>query len=75
MSLYILPANTVDGYIAAQTFKGTCTAEIFEDFLIAHLLPRCDLYPGPGSVVVLDNAPIHHANIEVIEKAYMRKVV
>jgi transposase len=57
----VLPAYTVDGYIASRTFEGTCTGEIFEDFIIDELLPLCNLYPGPRSVIIMDNASVHHA--------------
>ena len=71
----VLPAYTVDGYIAAQTFEGTCTADIFESFLIDQLLPLCNPFPAPRSVVILDNASVHHANIQAIEQAYSRNGV
>jgi len=65
----VLPAYTVDGYIVATTFPGTCTAEIFEDFIIDQLLPHCSPFPGPRSVIVMDNASVHHKQINTIERA------
>jgi transposase len=71
----VLAAYTVDGYIASYTLEGTCTAEIVESFLIDHLLPQCNPYPQTRSVVILDNASIHHKNIAEIMRAYTRKGV
>ena len=65
----VLAAYAVDGYCAARTFMGTCTGDIFEDFIIDELLPSCNAYPQPKSVIVLDNASIHHANIDTIQRA------
>jgi transposase len=55
----VLPAYTIEGYIAAKTFYGTCTGEIFEDFIVDQLLPLCNPYPGPRSVIIMDNASVH----------------
>jgi transposase len=65
----VLPAYTIDGYIAARTFEGSGTGDIFEDFIVEDLLPLCNPYPGPKSVIVLDNASIHHSNIYRIKRA------
>lgn len=65
----ILAAYTIDGYYAARTFKGTCTGEIFEDFIIDELLPLCNAYPILNSIIVLDNASIYYANIDTIQRA------
>lgn len=65
----VLAGYTAEGYRAARTFKGTCTGDIFEDFVIDELLPHCTAYPGPRSVIVLDNASVHHANKLNIQRA------
>jgi transposase len=59
--VFILLVYIVDGYIASRTFEGTCTGEIFEDFIIDELLPLCNPYPGPRLVIIMDNTSIHHA--------------
>lgn len=71
----VLPAYTVNGYIAISTFTGTCDGDMFEDFLIDELLPLCNAYPAPQSVVILDNASIHHSNIERIQAQFNRRGV
>ena len=55
----ILPAFTVDGYIAWEVHQGSITALIFNDFVLNHVLPHCTADGGPRSVLVLDNARIH----------------
>jgi hypothetical protein len=62
----LLAAYSIDGYIASRTLKGTCTVDIVEDFLIDHLLPLCNPFPQSRSVVILDNASVHHKNIYII---------
>lgn len=64
----LLPAYTTDGVIASITFTGTCNADIFEDFVLETVLPLCNPYPAPRSVIVMDNASIHHAERERIEE-------
>ena len=54
----ILPAITVNGYIAFTMFQGAITAEVYEQFLLDSVLP----YATPGySVLVMDNASIHRS--------------
>src|SRR6266536_3760310 len=48
------------------TFKGTCTSDIFESFIVDDLLPSINPYPRERSVLVIDNALIHHSNIDTI---------
>jgi len=56
----LLPAMTVDGYIACNVHQGAVNMEMFRDFVEDSLLPLCTPYPGPRSVIVLDNAAIHN---------------
>jgi transposase len=58
----VLPALTVDGYIACNVYQGAVNAERFRAFLEQDLLPRCCRYPGPRSVIVMDNAAIHNVS-------------
>ena len=62
----ILPAFTVDGYIAWEVHQGSITAEIFNDFVRNQVLPQTTANGGPRSVLVLDNASIHW-NQELIQ--------
>ena len=56
----VLPAYTQDGILFAQVFEGTTTGAVFEDF-IRELLPMCSPWPGRRSVLIMDNASIHHS--------------
>jgi transposase len=71
----VLPAYTIDGYIKSVTFYGTCTADIFEDFIIDDLLPLCNPYPGPRSVIIMDNASVHQSRQYRIVNACRRRGV
>ena len=54
----LLPAMTVDGYLAFTMYQGAITSDILEDFLEHSVLPYCT----PGySVLVMDNASIHRS--------------
>jgi transposase len=54
----LLPAMTVDGYLAHTIFQGAITAEIIEEFLQKEVLPM--LQPG-YHVLLMDNASIHRS--------------
>ena len=72
----MLPAFTCAGYIALDIVEGSVTKEKFITFLEEQLIcieflfqyvlnaflqaPKLNPYPGPNSVVVLDNCAIHH---------------
>ena len=59
----ILPAYTVDGFITWEIVHGSFTAQMFQDWVENELLPLCSPYPHPRSVIVMDNAPIHTAEV------------
>ena len=55
----VLPALTVDGYIACNVYQGAVNRATFKKF-IEDLLPQCSRYPGPRSIIIMDNAAIHN---------------
>ena len=59
----ILPAYAIDGYIAWIIHKGSITASIFNEFIQKYVLLICNEYPGPRSVLCLDNASIHCSEV------------
>ena len=59
----ILPAYTAEGYIAFQIIQGSFDTELFNEFVRTQVLPQCTLFPGPKSIIIMDNAPIHHNNV------------
>jgi transposase len=55
----ILPAMCLDGYLAYDIYQGGYTSEMFERFLQYDVLPQCNPYPQPRSIIIMDNASIH----------------
>jgi len=55
----VLLALTVDGYLSYLITQGSITAKAFETFVEEQVLPHSSPYPGPRSVLILDNASIH----------------
>jgi hypothetical protein len=62
-NLSLLPALTVDGYIVCNVYEGAVNQDVFAEFIEHDLLPLCNPYPGPRSVIVLDNARVHKAAV------------
>ncbi|GES91797.1 homeodomain-like protein [Rhizophagus clarus] len=58
----ILPALSLDGYIAVDIIEGSCNKERFKDFILSKVIPQMYPFPGPNSVLIMDNAKIHHNN-------------
>lgn len=70
-----LPVYMIEGYITSITFLGTLTGDMFEEFIIDQLLPLCNPYPGPRSVIFMDNASVHHySETRIIEACRRRNV-
>ena len=59
----ILPVYTQDGFLVWDIRQGSYTMELFNDFVRDKVLPLCTPYPGPRSVLVMDNATIHHCEV------------
>jgi hypothetical protein len=49
-----------------MTFYGTLTGDLFEEFIIDQLLPLYNVYLGPRSIIVIDNALVYYKNKENI---------
>ncbi|PKB97790.1 hypothetical protein RhiirA5_261294, partial [Rhizophagus irregularis] len=54
----ILPTLTLDGFAACDIMRCSCSKERFCSFL-----PFMKPYPGKNSVLVMDNAKIHHDEV------------
>ncbi|KAG2345952.1 hypothetical protein BDR05DRAFT_865518, partial [Suillus weaverae] len=54
----VLPALTIDGYMAVRVVEGSIDGAEFYDFVVNDL-PNMNPFPGPNSVVVLDNCSTH----------------
>ncbi|KAF8993347.1 hypothetical protein BDQ17DRAFT_1431744 [Cyathus striatus] len=57
---------TFDGIVAQTVVEGSMTKVLFFDWLELDVLPKCTAYPGPLSVIVMDNVKIHHSD-EILE--------
>jgi len=55
----------MDGYIACKVFKGAVNRDSFNDFIINDVLPQleCNPFPGPKSIIIMDNASIHKSEV------------
>lgn len=71
-SYSILPAITLDGSIECMIVEGSFNTELFTSF-IEDLLDKMQPFPGPKSVVVMDNCSIHKAPEirELVESRYV----
>ncbi|CAG8680573.1 20895_t:CDS:2 [Gigaspora margarita] len=56
----ILLALALDSIIAIDIMEGSCAKEKFKNFVISQVLPQMNSYPHTRSVLVIDNARIHH---------------
>ena len=57
----ILPAYTSNGYITHEIYQGSYNTERFNQFIAEKVLPLCNAWPAPHSVLVMDNASIHRS--------------
>ncbi|CAG8790601.1 17697_t:CDS:2, partial [Acaulospora morrowiae] len=55
----ILPALTIDGIVAVKVIEESYNKKKFEDFIYTQI-PHMNLFPSKNSVLVMDNARIHH---------------
>ncbi|TDL16344.1 hypothetical protein BD410DRAFT_731465, partial [Rickenella mellea] len=55
----VLPALTSEGIVGLDIFEGSVNKERFIQFL-SQQAPRMTPFPGPRSVVIIDNCAIHH---------------
>ncbi|KAJ7694065.1 hypothetical protein B0H17DRAFT_932109, partial [Mycena rosella] len=57
---------TLDSIVASKVVEGSMKRKEYLEFLEFQVLPLCSLFPGPLSILVMDNARIHHGE-EVLE--------
>ena len=55
----LLAAYTTEGYLKWRVKEGYHNTASFYQWLIEELLPQCQPFPGPNSVIIMDNASIH----------------
>ena len=68
----VLPALSLDGILHLSIVQGSFNYESFAKF-IEGLLMQMNLFPGPNSVIVMDNCRIHKSPLvlDMICKAYV----
>ena len=59
----ILPLYSMEGFIQWEVVQGLYNAEIFENFVRERVLPLMDPFPGPRSVLIMENAAIHRSDV------------
>ena len=59
----VLPAYTVNGFITWEAKQDSYDKAAFNAFIESRVLPLCTPFPGPRSVLVMDNARIHISNV------------
>jgi transposase len=58
--IQVLPALCVNGLLDLMVYKGNTNGDAFVAWLEKGLLPRMNRFPAPNSILVMDNARIHH---------------
>ena len=60
----ILPAMTMDGYIACEVYSGGVNADTFNAFVEYQLIPALrDVDPEREWIIAMDNASIHKSDV------------
>jgi len=59
----ILPVYTYEGFVAWEIIHGSYNSQLFVNFLRHHVIPLTSPFPGPRSVLIMDNARIHHHEV------------
>ncbi|CAD6962380.1 unnamed protein product [Tilletia caries] len=57
----LIPGLCTDGIIAPKIFHCNINTDVFHDYLVRYLLPEMTPFPGPRSVLVMDNVPFHRS--------------
>lgn len=58
----ILPAIGINGYLECEVFQGSFNSERFAMF-IEKVLRKMNPFPGPRSVLIMDNCSTHHSDM------------
>lgn len=58
----ILPAIGINGYLECEIFQGSFNSERFALF-VQKLLKKMNPFPGPRSVLIMDNCSTHHSGL------------
>ena len=61
----LLPLYTIDGFIAWDIIQGSYNSHLFNDFIKTYVIPHTTPFPGPRSVLIMDNARIHRNEVHL----------
>ena len=53
----------IRGFTCYDLIHGSYTTETYNAFIIDQVLPCCNAFPGPNSVICMDNARIHCSTV------------
>jgi len=67
-NINILPAFSLNGYIAIGACEGAVDGELYDNFIKDKVIPECTPFPGPRSVLIMDNAKIHVGEVRISMK-------
>ncbi|RDX41725.1 hypothetical protein OH76DRAFT_1328083, partial [Lentinus brumalis] len=59
----ILPTLSLDGFLTIYVVRGSVDGEEFYDWVIKDLLPKMNPYPGPNSILIIDNCRMHKSSV------------
>ncbi|KAF8836974.1 hypothetical protein BDN67DRAFT_867806, partial [Paxillus ammoniavirescens] len=59
----ILPALSLDGYVAVRIVEGAVDGAEFYDFIVNEVLMKMNPYPQPRSIPVMDNCSMHKSEV------------
>ena len=62
----ILPLYTIDDFIGWDIIQDSYNTELFNEFVRNWVIPSTNPFPGPRSVLVMDNARIHRSDVHII---------
>ena len=62
-NISILPAFSLDDYLTISACEGGVDGEMYYNFIKDEVLPFCTPFPGPRSVLVMDNVKIHGGEV------------
>lgn len=71
---HLLPAITVDGMLDLLVYTGHTDLVGFTNWFRTALLPKMNPFPGPNSILVMDNASWHH-DPEILRLAHKHGVL
>eukprot|EP01083_Nonionella_stella_P060269 157477_1 len=61
--LTVIDAVWVLGVLVYEIMFGACNEALFCEFMIGKLTPNLNIYPGPCSIMFLDNVQFHHTPV------------